>query len=317
MRFVVSGVVVALVAATAASGQVRRGDAHPTPAALHATVAKAIAAEKAALSELDSDPGKARGELEKSLDELKSALAGAPGAGGGAAMSPLKQAILGDEAAVKLFPRKVERSHVRSKINVAIVRKEAALAVFAHLAGISSAPPHSQPIDAAKGITATFSPSVFSTFYEVDQTNTSLYPATIRWQLAPPAADPKCNGFLPTSGTSQLSASTVSALNTERGDRYREENGHEPAGNVGETLDSVAIWWHADVAQGGLCDHAAYDESKYGHDGTVTVTVQNKYWVCTASFRGTLTGGAGVPPDGAEPGGWPNGWRGPATCSER
>jgi hypothetical protein len=229
----------------------------------------------------------------------------------------LKQAILGDEAAVQLLPWKVERSHVRSKINVAIVRKEAALAVFAHLAGISSAPPRSQPIDAAAGITATFSPDVYSTFYVVDQTNTSPYPATFTWKLAPPAADPPCNGFVPTSGTSQLSSSTVAELNVERGDRYRQDNGHEPAGNVGETLDSVAIWWHADVAQGGLCSHAAYDESKYGHDGTVTVTVQNKYWVCRASFRGTLTGGAGVAPDAPEAGGWPNGWRGPATCNER
>jgi hypothetical protein len=70
--------------------------------------------------------------------------------------------------------------------------------------------------------------------------------------------------------------------------------------------------WKADSAT-----TPAYDPNQYGHDGTVAVTVTNKYWVCTASFRGKLTGGPGVPPDGAEPDGYPNGWRGAATRRER
>jgi hypothetical protein len=159
----------------------------------------------------------------------------------------LKQAILADEAAIQLMTRKVERGHVRSKINVAIVRKETAEKVFAQLAGISSAPANSQPIDAAKGITATFLQSYFSTFYSVDQTNTSLYPATITWKLTPPAADPQCDAFLPSTGASPLSPSTVKRQDAGRNDVYDGQNGHAPAGNVGELLDSVGVWWHADV----------------------------------------------------------------------
>ncbi|HUY70864.1 MAG TPA: hypothetical protein VMV08_01380 [Gaiellaceae bacterium] len=43
----------------------------------------------------------------------------------------------------------------------------------------------------------------------------------------------------------------------------------------------------------------------------------NKHWTCTASFKGTLTGGPGLAPDAAAPGGYPNGWRGPAKCTSR
>ena len=61
----------------------------------------------------------------------------------------------------------------------------------------------------------------------------------------------------------------------------------------------------------------AYLPTQCGHGGLVSVTVVNKHWTCTASFKGTLTGGPGLAPDAAEPGGYPNGWRGPAKCTSR
>jgi hypothetical protein len=288
-----------------------------TPAQLKATITRAISAEKAALADL-GDPAKARSDLESSLSELQSAQTGASSAGGAAAVSPLKQAILGDEFALKNLGNSRERGAVRAKINIAIVRKEAAAQVFT--ATTATGPPaNSMPIDAGKGIVATFDQDVFSTFYLVDQTNTSLYPATITWTLAPPADDPPCNGFLPTAGSSSIPASKAESLNGLRSEFYDSAHGHEPAPNVGETVDSVAIWWHADISERGLCNHAgnAYQPTQYGHGGLVSVTVVNKYWTCTASFKGTLTGGPGLAPDAAEPGGYPNGWRGPAKCSSR
>jgi hypothetical protein len=305
-----------VAAMTASAGQARVG-CGPTAKELKGKVATAITAEKRALKALDSDPGSARGDLESSLSDLRSALAGASGAGGGDAVSSLKQAILGDELAIKYLPKKAERGMVRAKINIAIVRKETAEHVFATLPGGTEIPPQSMPINASMGITAKFNQDAFSTLYWVDQTNATLYPATITWTLAPPASDPPCNGFLPTSGATSINAQKQKTLTSIREDEYFSVNGHEPAAGANETLDSVAIWWHADVSEGGLCNHAgnAYDPTKYGHDGTVSVTVTNKYWSCTASFRGTLDGSSKLAPDAAEPTGNPNGWRGPATCT--
>ena len=286
-----------------------------TPATLKATIAKAISAEKVALAALDN-PSKARSELASSLSELQSAEGSAAAAGGAAAVSPLKQAVLGDEFALKNLTNARERGAVRAKINIAIVRKEAAEKVFTTAIG---PPANSMPIEAAKGIVATFEQDYFSTFYLVSQTNTSLYPATIAWKLTPPADDPPCDGFLPTTGSSSIPASKAKNLNSLRNEIYYHENRHEPAPNVGETVDSVAVWWHADISEHGLCNHGgnAYQPTKYGHGGLIEVTVQNKYWTCIASFKGTLTGGPGIASDAAEPGGYPNGWRGPAKCTAR
>jgi hypothetical protein len=312
----------AVLALAAGSAPLAHPAAGTSPAALKATVTRAIAAEKAALKALD-DPSKARSELEASLSDLKSARGAAAAAGAAAAVSPLGQAILGDEYALENLDNSRERGSVRAKINIAIVRKEAAETVFANASGstvpAAGAPAQSMPIDAAKGIVATFIQEDFSTLYAVDQTNTSLYPATISWKLTPPAADPACDGFLPATGSTSIPAGKQSGLSQVRAEFYSTTNGHDPEPNVGELLDSVAIWWHADISERGLCNHDgnAYVPTQYGHGGLVSVTVQNKYWTCTASFKGTLTGGPGHPPDAAEPEGYPNGWRGPATCVAR
>jgi hypothetical protein len=290
---------------------------------LEAETASALSAEKQALSALGSDPIRVRIELEKSLSELRSVKAGAAAAGGGAAVSPLGQAISGDMFALDHLNEPAERGAVRSKLNIAIARKEAAEQVFGNIGKAPAPvgpPAQSMPIDAAKGITAEFEQAYFATFYSVDQTNTNLYPATIDWKLTPPSDDPACRGFLPVAGRSPIRKTQKRALNSERAGLYQTLNGHPPNAAVGELLDSVAVWWHADVSEHGLCNHAgnAYQPTQYGHGGLVSVTVENRYWTCTASFKGTLTGGAGVPVDAPEPGGgYPNGWRGPATCTAR
>jgi len=91
---------------------------------------------------------------------------GAAAAGGASAVSDLEQAIEGDEFALDHLKDK-DLGSVRAKINIAIVRKEAAVKVFAN-AGKTAPPEHSQPIDAAKGISATFEQAYFATFYSVD-----------------------------------------------------------------------------------------------------------------------------------------------------
>ncbi len=50
---------------------------------------------------------------------------------------------------------------------------------------------------------------------------------------------------------------------------------------------NAATWYHADVTEGGYCDHSKYNASGSGHPGTVTVRVTNADWSCKATFRGT------------------------------
>ena len=50
-----------------------------------------------------------------------------------------------------------------------------------------------------------------------------------------------------------------------------------------------AFWFHADVSQGGPCNHAgnAYGEAGSGHPGTITLVVTNDNWTCVATIFGT------------------------------
>lgn len=50
-----------------------------------------------------------------------------------------------------------------------------------------------------------------------------------------------------------------------------------------------ATWYHADVSEGGYCNHTGqdYNASGSGHPGTVTVVVSNASWTCKATFDGT------------------------------
>ena len=53
-----------------------------------------------------------------------------------------------------------------------------------------------------------------------------------------------------------------------------------------------ASWYHADVSEGGPCNHFGTD-----HPGTVYLVVSNTDWVCTALYQGTLGGqGPAAPP---------------------
>jgi hypothetical protein len=63
-----------------------------------------------------------------------------------------------------------------------------------------------------------------------------------------------------------------------------------------------ATWYHADVSEGGHCNHSGttYDPNGRGHPGTVVVVVSNSAWTCTATYFGTQ--GNGTPEgDGDKP----------------
>jgi hypothetical protein len=55
----------------------------------------------------------------------------------------------------------------------------------------------------------------------------------------------------------------------------------------GKPTAAKATWYHADVAEGGPCDHSVYEASGIGHPGWVTVVVSTAKWRCTAKFHGT------------------------------
>ncbi len=55
----------------------------------------------------------------------------------------------------------------------------------------------------------------------------------------------------------------------------------------GSPAANKATWYHADVTEGGPCDHSVYNASGYGHPGWVTVVVSNAKWSCSARFHGT------------------------------
>ena len=121
------------------------------------------------------------------------------------------------------------------------------------------------PQPALKPIHAVFTPSpvpgcsppACTTVYTENATGEGL---TYRWTVAIPA-DPSCaNGFQPN-----------------------------------KPQQDQATWYHADVAEGGSCNHTGttYDASGRGHPGTVVVHVSNTNWSCAATYYGTQ--GDGVP----------------------
>src|SRR5579859_2836474 len=68
-----------------------------------------------------------------------------------------------------------------------------------------------------------------------------------------------------------------------------------------------ATWYHADVSEGGHCNHSGttYDPNGRGHPGTVVVVVSNSAWTCTATYFGTQGNGTpvgdGDPPQPCQP----------------
>jgi hypothetical protein len=64
-----------------------------------------------------------------------------------------------------------------------------------------------------------------------------------------------------------------------------------------------ATWYHADVSEGGPCNHTGndYDATGRGHPGTVTLVVSDGTWSCVATYYGTqgdngAPQGVGSPP---------------------
>jgi hypothetical protein len=109
-------------------------------------------------------------------------------------------------------------------------------------------------------IHASFDQSRFSTYYTETAIGDDLKYA---WGVAIPI-DPQCaGGFMPNT-----------------------------------PLASQASWFHADVTEGGPCNHSgtAYDPNNGGHPGTIVVVVSNKDWSCTATYFGTLSGDGPTPP---------------------
>src|SRR5438105_2378152 len=123
VRFLLPALLTALLVA-GGSAPVAEPKASATPKELKETVARAIAAEKAALKALDTNTATVRSKLESSLSDLRAAKAGASAAGGGDAVHSLDQAILDDEDALNFLGKPLERHFVHGRINIAIIRKE-------------------------------------------------------------------------------------------------------------------------------------------------------------------------------------------------
>jgi hypothetical protein len=62
-----------------------------------------------------------------------------------------------------------------------------------------------------------------------------------------------------------------------------------------------AAWYHADLTQGGPCDHKASQVGPRGHKGTVTVVFSDPIWKCTATYFGTEGDGGSLMGDGSPP----------------
>jgi hypothetical protein len=106
---------------------------------------------------------------------------------------------------------------------------------------------------------AFFDQSRFSTYYTETAIGDSL---TYGWAVSIPADPPCAAGFTPNT-----------------------------------PLASQASWFHADVSEGGPCNHSGttYDPNNGGHPGTVVVVVSNKDWNCVATYFGTLSGDGPTP----------------------
>lgn len=76
-------------------------------------------------------------------------------------------------------------------------------------------------------------------------------------------------------------------------------NGFQP--NKPQT--NQATWYHADVSEGGSCNHTGttYDATGRGHPGTVVVQVSNAYWSCAATYYGTQGDNGNPVGDGPTP----------------
>jgi hypothetical protein len=118
----------AAVLVSAAGGLAVLPAATASPAGVGPSIKAAIAAEKRALKAFDSDKAAAKRDLEQSLSDLKDAVDGLPNASG-RLFSDLKQAVMGDEIALRFLNNPTERDFARGRINIAILRKETALGI--------------------------------------------------------------------------------------------------------------------------------------------------------------------------------------------
>jgi hypothetical protein len=104
-------------------------------------------------------------------------------------------------------------------------------------------------------VTGVFTPAAFSTLYtEAPQPTAINQNLHYKWTVSIPV-DPDCAlGFQP--------------------------NTPNP---------NQATWYHADVSQGGHCNHSGtdYDAAGRGHPGIVTVVVFNQFFTCTETYHGT------------------------------
>jgi hypothetical protein len=120
---------------------------------------------------------------------------------------------------------------------------------LSHLLTLACEPPSLVPMYAV------FDKNTFSTVYYENVRNVDRAgPVKYQWAVAIPA-DPRCaTGFQPN-----------------------------------RPKDNQATWYHADVSEGGVCNHSGtlYDATGRGHPGTVVVQVSNEYWNCTAMYYGT------------------------------
>jgi Divergent InlB B-repeat domain len=114
-------------------------------------------------------------------------------------------------------------------------------------------------------IHAVFTQATFSTVYTENATGQDL---KYQWAVSIPADPPCASGFQP-----------------------------------GKPQANQATWYHADVSEGGPCNHSGstYDATGRGHPGTVVVVVSNGYWSCVATYYGTQGDNGAPEGDGAAP----------------
>jgi hypothetical protein len=114
-----------------------------------------------------------------------------------------------------------------------------------------------------KPIHAVFVPSTFTTTYTEIATGDGLQ---YQWSIAMSADSDCAKGFKPNT-----------------------------------PLQNQAQWYHADVSQGGPCNHLGKSVGPRGHPGTVSLVVSNADWTCTATYVGSEGDNGNPIGDGAPP----------------
>gem|GEM_PF-2503747 len=148
-------------------------------------------------------------------------------------------------------------------------------------AALKPPPPKATGTPPALGpIQADFVQAQFSTNYTIDAEpmivgNQLGKPVTYSWALKLECVDSPCNTAPPPN--------------------YRGAALDQACNNLGKvsSTNPLFTWHHGDARQQGGCNHNW--QGKSGHEGIVTLVVQNESWSCTLEYRGSETGKGSAP----------------------